>query len=161
MIALFHLPTFLTTHSAIMPVLGLACSGFAIALLHTPGEALRPFGVGEAESIMNFSSLGTLRCICGAEHAPAPVEDRRQFCRSCGCEVVRVETALFDKHLTPKEIRTMTRNLRNAAIRARNMELPPSITSIDELNQYLATSAPKDKMPPPSRPTALEQPQIH
>jgi hypothetical protein len=161
MIALTHLPLFLANHSAFMPVLGLACSGFAVALLHTPGDAIRPFGVSEAESIMNFSSLGTLRCICGAEHMDNQIEDRRQFCRSCGCEVVKVDTSLFDKPLTRREIQAMTRNLRNAAIRARNMELPPSITSIDELNEYLATAQPNDKMPPPSRPTTIEQPQIH
>ena len=161
MIALSHLSLFFASHTALMPVIGLACSGFAIALLQTPGEALRPFGVSEAESIMNFSSLGTLRCICGAEHSNNAAEDRRQFCRSCGCEVVRVDTAQFDKHLTRKEIKAMTRNLRNAAIRAKNMELPPSITSIEELNAYLATAEPNDKMPPPSRPTTIESPTIH
>jgi hypothetical protein len=62
MITLNHLPEFFANHTAFMPVIGLACSGFAVALLQTPGR------ISDAESIMNFSSLGTLRCICGAEH---------------------------------------------------------------------------------------------
>jgi hypothetical protein len=69
--------------------------------------------------------------------------------------------SLLDKELTVAEIRAMTRQLRTAAIRSRNLELPPSITSISELNQYLAGSEPASKLPPPSRPTAVEQPQIH
>ena len=144
-----------------MPCAGLACSGIAVALLHSPADAMRPFSVSEAESIMNFSSLGTLRCICGAEHAENTLEDRRQFCRSCGCEVVAIDTTLFEKQLTRQEIKTRTRDLRKAAIRARNLDLPPSITSIEELNRYLAHTKPKEKLPPPSRPTTVEQPQVH
>jgi hypothetical protein len=161
MIALIHLPAFFSSHSALMPIIGLGCSGFALALLQAPKDAIRQFGITEAESIMNFSSLGTLRCICGTEHGNPVIEDRRQFCRSCGCEVLKVDPAMYEKPLTRKEIKAMTRNLRNAAIRSRNMELPPSITSIDELNAYLATTSPNDKLPPPSRPTTVEQPQVH
>jgi hypothetical protein len=157
---LSHLQSFFENHTVFMPVAGLACSGLAVALLRAPLD-LRPFGVSESESIMNFSSLGTLRCICGAEHTQNASPDRRQFCRSCGCEVVTTDRSLLDRQLTRSEIRAMTRQLRTAAIRSRNLELPPSITSIDELNQYLAGTEPSSKLPPPSRPTTVEQPQIH
>ena len=160
LMSLSHLPAFLANHTALMPCAGLACSGIAVALLHSPAAA-HPFGVNESDSIMNFSSLGTLRCICGAEHAENPAPDRRHFCRACGCEVVAVDTQLFEKQLSRREIKAMTRQLRSAAIRARNLELPPSITSVEELNRYLSESQPKRKMPPPSRPTPVEQPQIH
>jgi hypothetical protein len=158
--ALSHLQSFFENHTVFMPVAGLACSGLAVALLRAPLD-LRPFGVTESESIMNFSSLGTLRCVCGSEHTQNAINDRRQFCRACGCEVVHTNRSLLDKQLSRSEIRAMTRQLRTAAIRSRNLELPPSITSITELNQYLAGDEPTSKLPPPSRPTAMEQPQIH
>ena len=159
-LALSQLQSFLENHTVFMPVAGLACSGLAVALLRAPLD-LRPFGVSESESIMNFSSLGTLRCVCGAEHSENAAADRRQFCRSCGCEVVTTDRSLLDKQLTRREIRAMTRQLRTAAMRARNLELPPSITSIEELNRYLAGGEPTSKLPPPSRPTTVEQPQVH
>ncbi len=159
-ISLTHLQSFIANHSAFLPVTGLACSGLAVALLRAPLD-LRPFGVSESESIMNFSSLGTLRCICGAEHTENSSADRRHFCRSCGCEMVATDRSLLTKQLTRAEIRAMTRQLRIAAIRARNLELPPSITSIEELNRYLTGAEPAGKLPPPTRPTTAEQPQVH
>jgi hypothetical protein len=158
--ALSQVQFFIANHAAFLPVAGLASSGLAVALLRAPLD-LRPFGVSEAESIMNFSSLGTLRCICGAEHTENPRPDRRQFCRACGCEMVATDPNLLHKQLSRSEIRAMARQLRTAAIRSRNMELPPSITSIKELNLYLAGSEAASKLPPPSRPTTVEQPQIH
>ena len=159
-ITLSHLQNFLASHSALMPVVGIGCAGLAVALLRVPKESLRPFGVSESESIMNFSSLGTLRCVCGQQHEEHGAPDRRQFCRSCGCEVVASDPNMLVKELSSKDIKVMTRQLRSAAIRARNMELPPSITSIEELNRYLADAAPPSNLPPPSRPTTVEQPQV-
>jgi hypothetical protein len=159
-ISISQIQEFIANHSNFLPVTGLTCSGLAIALLRAPLD-LRPFGISESESIMNFSSLGTLRCVCGAEHAENPTADRRQFCRSCGCEVIETDRRLLQKELTPKEIRAMTRQLRTAAIRARNLDLPPSITSIEDLNRYLAGSPSSSKLAPPSRPAAIEQPQVH
>jgi hypothetical protein len=159
--ALTQIHNFIESHPAFMPVSGLACSGFAVAMLRAPLD-LRPFGVSESESIMNFSSLGTLRCVCGVDCTNTGAPDRRQFCRSCGCEVVVQDASLLEKPLSKAEIRAMTRQLRTAAIRSRNLELPPSITCIDDLNRYLAGSEPTNtKLPPPGRPTTIEQPQIH
>jgi hypothetical protein len=156
--ALTDLHSFLESHPAFMPVAGLAGTGVAVALLRTP-LIPRPFGIKEEESIMNFSLLGTLRCVCGMQHSRTGEPDRRLFCRSCGCEIVHADASLLEKPLTRREIRAMTRQLRTAAIRARNLELPPSITSIDELNGYLAHAEPASKLPPPNRPAAVEQQQ--
>jgi len=158
--ALSKLHTFFESHPAFMPVAGLACSGAAVALLRNPLE-FRPFGISESESLMNFSSLGTLRCVCGAGHTNNGEPDRRSFCRSCGCEVVQTELSMLDEPLSRAEIRALTRQLRTAAIRARNLDLPPSITSMEDLNRFLEGNAPAGKIPPPSRPATVEQPQSH
>ena len=158
---LMSLQAFLAGHSTFLPVAGIAVSGVATALVRMPPFRFRPFGISEAESLMNFSSLGMLRCICGADHGVARLVDRRQFCRACGCEVSPAQTHMLDKRLSKAEIRTMTRNLRTAAIRARNLEIPPSITSVDQLNHYLANAAPSSIPASPSAPTQVEQPQVH
>jgi hypothetical protein len=159
-ISLSQVQEFIANHSNFLPVTGLTCSGLAIALLRAPLD-LRPFGISDSESIMNFSSLGTLRCVCGAEHREDPTAERRQFCRSCGCELIETDRALLHKELTRREIRAITRQLRTAGIRARNLDLPPSITSIEDLNRYLAGSPSPSKLPPPSRPATVEQPKVH
>jgi len=110
---------------------------------------------------MNFSSQGTLRCICGNEHREGAIADRRHFCRSCGCEVVHQDPAMLDKQISRKEITQMTRSLRRAALRASHLELPSSVTTIDELHRYLESSEPKNNRTPPTRPTSVEQPQVH
>ncbi len=140
--SLFEMRIIVASHSALLAVAAVAGSGSAVALLAGPLFRLRPFGVREHESIMNFSSLGTLRCICGAENGKEEVVDRRQFCRACGCEVVAANAKGLDQLLTRAEIKQRTRTLREAAIRARYRELPPSITSITELNRYLADCKP-------------------
>jgi len=160
-LALLELQSLLFSHTAIIPVAGGAFAGVPFALFRRPLAHFRPFGVRESESIMNFSSLGTLRCICGAEHMENALVDRRQFCRSCGCEVVATNPALLDKQLTKQEIVEMTRSLRHAAIRAAYMELPPSITTVEELHRYLDSSEPKSSRTPPTQSTPVEQPTVH
>lgn len=124
----------LFTHAATLPLAGGAFAGLAFALFRSP---VRPFGIRESESLMNFSSLGSLRCICGPSH-PAGIEsDRREVCRSCGCEIVAVDETLLKRHMSREEARKVTRDLRDAAIRASRLELPPSVTSVAALQQYL------------------------
>lgn len=96
-----------------------------------------------SESLMNFASQGTLRCICGESLPKGMAGDRRQFCRACGCEIVPPNSQLLDKHLSPQEIRAMTASVRKAAIRAGRLDLPPTITTIEELNAYLVSTTPK------------------
>ena len=124
----------LFAHEATLPLAGGAFAGLAFALFRSP---VRPFGIRESESLMNFSSLGSLRCICGPRH-PAGVEsDRREVCRSCGCEIVNADETLLNHHVSREEARKITRDLRDAAIRASQLELPPSVTSVAALQQYL------------------------
>ena len=138
----------LFAHEAMLPVAGGAFAGLAFALFRSP---VRPFGIRESESLMNFSSLGTLRCICGSNH-PASVEsDRRQFCRSCGCEVVAADETQLNRRLSKGEVRKMTRELRDAAIRASRLELPPTVTSVAALQQYLSGGARQSTRRIPSR----------
>jgi hypothetical protein len=154
---LFALPL---SRAAMIPIIGGIVTGLSFALFRGRIGGLRPFGERTSESLMNFSSLGTLRCICGAKHTTQGEPDRRQFCRSCGCEVVGQDPALLEKQYSKHEIKEMTRTLRQAAIRASHLELPPSITNVEELKRYLESSEEKSPRTPPTRPTSVEQPQL-
>ncbi len=147
--------------SAFIPVAGATVAGISFLLFRGKLANIRPFGVSNSESIMNFSSLGTLRCVCGAEHQEGAAADRRSFCRSCGCEVVAPNRSMLQKQLTSREIKHLTRSLRQAAIRASHLQLPPSITTVEELHRYLDTNhaIPSRNMPPP--PSSVGQPQVH
>jgi len=135
-------------------------TGFAIALFR--GSIGRLFvGSRESDSLMNFASLGTLHCICGEQHPAGAKADRRQFCRRCGCEVVATNAAMVDKHLSKREIKAMTTSLRRAAIRASHLELPPMITTISELHEYLESSEPKSIRTKFGKSAQVEHPQVH
>jgi len=161
-LALFDLPALLTTHAALAPVTGGVMTGFAFALFRGSLGRLFLFGNRESDSLMSFSSMGTLRCICGEKHPESVSMDRRQFCRSCGCEVVASNTTMLDKHLSRREIKAMTASLRRAAIRASHLELPPTITTVEELYRYLDGSEPKSsRTSPPTGSNKVEQQQVH
>ena len=160
-LALLDLRTLLSARAALIPVTGGIMTGFAFALYRGTLGRLFTSDVKESESIMNFSPLGTLKCVCGEKYPANMPADRRQFCRSCGCEVMAANTAELDRHLSPKEIKAMTQSLRRAAIRASHLELPPTITTIDELHQYLNSPEPKLPRTPPSHTTQVGQAQVH
>jgi hypothetical protein len=151
----------LTARNAVVPVAGGIFTGMAIALFRGPKGVLRALTSRGSGSLMNFSSHGTLRCICGAQHSPNAKPDRRQFCRSCGCEVVPQDKAMLEKSLSRKEITAMTRSLRRAAIRASHLELPPTITTVEQLHRYLESSEPKHLRSAGTRATSIEQTQVH
>lgn len=158
--ALQEFRTLLTAHAALVPVTGGIMTGLAFAIFRgTVGRFFMP-GVKESKSLMNFAQLGTLKCVCGEKHPAGVCVDRRQFCRSCGCEVVATNTSQLDRHLSPREIKVMTESLRRAAMRASHLELPPSITTIDELYQYLQSPEPKSNRMQPAQPTHVGQPQV-
>ena len=163
-LALLDLGAFLTARTTLIPVTGGVMTGFAIALYRGSIGRLLPLGGRDSNSVMNFSSMGTLRCICGEQHPAGIAADRRQFCRSCGCEVAATNTSMVDKHLSKREIKAMTASLRRAAMRASHLELPPTITSIDELYEYLESSEPRKMRAKPSHPgqaVHVEQTQVH
>jgi hypothetical protein len=160
-LALLELQTFLTNPTTLIPVTGGVMTGFAIALFRGSIGRLFHAGTRESDSLMNFSSMGTLRCICGEQHPAGVAADRRQFCRQCGCEVVAMNTTMVDKHLSKREIKEMTSSLRRVASRASHLELPPTISSISELHEYLESSAPRTLRTKSRQPTQIEQPQIH
>ncbi len=94
----------------------------------------RPFGLAEAESLMNFSTLGSLRCHCEPTDAAEACNDRRRSCRACGNAIMATEPTRLYEHLTHSEIRHVTRNLRRAAIDARTVEIAPRLTSLAGLH---------------------------
>lgn len=149
----------LFAHQATLPVVGGTFAGLAFALFRSP---VRPFGIRESESLMNFSSLGSLRCICGTSHPAGRKADRREVCRSCGCEVVAVDEALLDRHVSRREARKITGELRDAAIRASRLELPPSVTSVAALQEYLLSDARQGarKVPRNQPAVVVESPQV-
>ncbi len=147
----------LLSHAAMLPVAGGAFAGVTFAFFRSP---VRPFGVRESESLMNFSSLGTLRCICAKSHPEFLGADRREFCRSCGCQILVPDPTLLDCQISKEQARKLTREMRDAAIRASRLELPSSITSIEELQQYLASDTKKSPRPVSLRQPPVEQTQV-
>ena len=160
-LALLDLRAFLTTRTTLIPVTGGVMAGFAMALFRGSIGRLFLMGNRDSDSLMNFASMGTLSCICGERHPAGLKADRRQFCRRCGCEVAAMNQAMLDKHLSKREIRQMTTSIRRAAIRASHLELPPTITTVSELHEYLESAEPKT-VRGKSRPvTQIEQGQVH
>ncbi len=160
-LALLDLPALLANRAALIPVTGGIMIGLAFAIYRGTLGRLFASSVKDSESIMNFSPLGTLKCVCGEKHPAGVAVDRRQFCRSCGCEVMATNIAAVDRHLSQREIKAMTNSLRRAAIRASHLELPPTITTIDELHQYLNSPEPKVPRTPPTHSTQVGQAQVH
>jgi hypothetical protein len=158
--ALLDLRSAFSAHSTLLPVAGGVMCGFAFAIFRGGIARILPSS-RDSQSLMNFSSRGTLRCVCGVQHPEGMLADRRQFCRSCGCEVVAPNEEMLNKYLSPKEIKAMTKSLRRAAIRASHLELPPSITTVEELHRYLDSPEPKNERTPPTRPTQIQQPTLH
>ena len=114
----------------------------------------RPLGVSETESIMQFARLGTLTCLCNGRHATENDADRREVCRECGGVTVATAGDLLDRYASPAEIRAMTDSLQQAGIRAKGLEIPDDIRSLDQLNRYLDEYRGKKGRKPPRRPNA-------
>jgi hypothetical protein len=159
--AFLDLRTALASPGILIPVAGLVLCGVAVALFRGSLNRIWPLSNQNSKSLMNFSSLGTLRCVCGAQHPNALGADRRQFCRSCGCEVIATDAAALDRKLSSRDIKSMTRSLRKAAVRASHLELPPAITTVDELHLYLENSEPKARRARTGQSAGAEQPQVH
>ncbi|SNS34053.1 hypothetical protein SAMN05421770_101572 [Granulicella rosea] len=116
-------------------------------------QILRPGVPDESESIMNFSSLGALTCIC-EESQPGLTHraERRASCRTCGHAIVHREEARLDTVLSPREIAQIAAKLREAAVDARGMAIPSSVENIDQLVDYLHHAEPPQ---PPNDPPKL------
>ena len=160
LLSLVDLQTLLTTRGAVLPITaGVLCGVAYVMFRGTIARIL--VGGRDSRSLMNLSANGSLRCVCGAQHPEGVGADRRQYCRNCGCEVVAQNEAMLDRQLSPKEIKAMTRSLRVAAIRASQLELPPSITTVEELHRYLGSSQKKVVRSVTAKPAVIEQPTIH
>ena len=116
--------------------------------------AVRPFGISETESIMQFARLGTLICLCDARHATETEADRRQTCRGCGGLALACEGDLLDRTASSGEIRAMIDSLRLAGVRARGIEIPETVRNLQELHDYLDQCRGRKGRKPPRRPNA-------
>jgi hypothetical protein len=94
----------------------------------------RPFGISESESLMNFSPLGSLECICQPTDAATSAHDRRSSCRACGHAIVAHDPISLYQPLSRNEIRRITENLRRAGIDARKVAIPASVTNLSALH---------------------------
>jgi hypothetical protein len=117
----------------LLPVVGGVMFGLAIIFRGRIARSLSR----NSTSLMNFSSLGRLRCVCGSQLPGSLPADRRHFCRTCGCEVIAQDEARLNRHISPKQIKAMTSSLRRAAVRASHLQVPPSVTTMQELHRYL------------------------
>ena len=107
----------------------------------------------ENESIMNFSPLGVLTCICDESDpgdAVAVRHERRQTCRTCGHAIIARDPARVDAVLTSREISNIQAKLRYAAVKSKGMDLPTSIEDVDQLVDYLQTAPAAPPSDPPS-----------
>ncbi len=151
---MMYLPSFFSNLDLLLQHRGLALPAAMASFVGLAGtffwgslRQLRHAGTSETDALMNLSTLGTLRCICGPDPQTTFAEDRRQFCRGCGLEVTSPDASLLEKNLSRREIERRVVTLRVAAIRARNVEVPPSVRCIEDLNAYLASD---DVKPLPS-----------
>ena len=79
-----------------------------------------------------------------------------------GADVSAEYIAKMTAGFLPRDLQQLvTQSLRRAAIRASHLELPPTITTIDELHQYLNSPEPKLPRTPPSHTTQFGQAQVH
>ena len=116
--------------------------------------ALRPFGVRQTESIMQFARLGALTCHCGSRHSTETDADRREVCRDCGGLAVACSGQLFDRQASAAEVRAYVESLRLAGIRARGIDIPDTVTNLQELHSFLDLYRGKKGRKPPRRPNA-------
>ena len=112
----------------------------SVVVLVNHVAALRPFGARPHESAMQFAQRGKLSCICMPLRARRPNPERRQICRTCGLEV-RVLSRNVDRHLTTGEIRAIERGLRLASIRSAALEIPAGVSTLRQLNAFLASDS--------------------
>jgi hypothetical protein len=95
---------------------------------------VRPFGLSDAESLMNTSPLGTLRCHCEPTDAAQSRNDRRKSCRRCGNAILEVEPTRLYEQFSRREIRGMVGRLRRAGIDAGTVGLGNRLTSFNDRN---------------------------
>jgi hypothetical protein len=145
----------LATHTA-SPDLVPPTFGLVVLFVWLVSRAFRSFRdrlPEENESVMNFSPLGLLTCICEQaepDDSVAVRAERRQTCRGCGHSIVAREPARLQAVLSSRDIASQQTKLRKAAVRAKGLDIPTSVENIDQLLDYL------DEAPaaPPSGPAA-------
>ena len=130
-----------------------SASRLQMVMLSLAGRVMgfRPFGPRPKESIMQFSSNGKLPCICMPPRTKRPNPERRQTCRTCGLEI-RLLSRNVDRTLTRTEIEKAVKGLCLAGIRAGSLEVPSSVTSLRQLNAYLASQPGGTRVAPPPQP---------
>jgi hypothetical protein len=95
----------------------------------------RPFGIASCESLMNFSTLGSLQCHCEPTDAAQTRNDRRRSCRACGNAILPSEPMKLYETLSRSEIRRITQRLRRAGIDAPHVGLTSRLQSLVGLNE--------------------------
>ena len=110
------------THlSSLMTLLTMACSaGCLLTWMREDLRYVRPFGISEAESLMQRSAEGALHCTCEPTDPSEPANDRRRSCRACGCAIVSYDPARLYQKVSAEEIHEITWNLRKSGIDARS-----------------------------------------
>ena len=103
---------------------------------------------------MQFASLGRLQCICVAPRVRRPGVERRQVCRTCGLEASS-QAKPVDRVLTAEEIRNVVKSLKVAGIRSAQYELPGTITTLRQLNSYLANESALTRKQPVAEPQVV------
>jgi hypothetical protein len=87
----------------------------------------RPFGVSDAESLMNLSPMGSLHCICEPDDPTAPQNERRRSCRACGHAIVAGDPTRLYEDLSRRQIEQIISDLRRAAINHRHAPSPDAV----------------------------------
>ncbi len=92
-------------------------------------------GEARSDSLMNFSPLGALSCLCLPGVVSAKRLERRCSCRACGNRIAAVDVTQLYKRQTPNEIRLLVQSLHRASIDARRIEVPRTMQDLGKLHQ--------------------------
>ena len=87
-----------------------------------------------ADSLMNFSPLGALSCLCLPGVVSAKRLERRCSCRACGNRIAAADVTLLYKRQTPREIRLLVQSLHRAGVDARRIEVPRTMQDLGKLH---------------------------
>ncbi len=88
-------------------------------------------------SLMAFSSLGKLTCVCHPEGGREVQKDRRGSCRACGHQVVVASASELSREMSKAEIRMMVKSLERAVARGDHQAMRQMSTSTEEMTQVV------------------------
>ena len=141
--------------SPIVPIVALCLLGAAI----TQGRyRMTRRSRRKRESLMSLAEQTPLTCVCWEGEQSGLGSDPGEPCRRCGLQIVPRGASRLDLQQSRSEIQAATRTLRQLALRAGHLDLPDTVTNIQELEAYLEGAGHKRTIKVPgSRPSPEDE----